>query len=915
MLSRASKMQVFTLLLSFVVVYCARADGTAQGSSYDYGKHSEVLMSGDRISGMRSKGETDFVLGGLIPVHSEDPNHAGGKCGEIRDDEEVEAMLFAIDSINANASLLPGITLGYDIRDTCYSENIGLDEAADIIIAGSADLNLESCSDIGSINTNATSREITLGIVGALSSRVSRPVASLTRLFKVPQISPASTSPSLSNRDLYTYFYRTIPPDDLQTKAMVDLLSYFNWTYFSTVYSNDAYGKDGIEQLHKLAEERGMCIDKDIPIESDFVDDDYLNLAQTLYNSSSRVAILFTHEQNALTFFEQVAKLESRGGRPMTWIGSEGWVTAVNTHDNLKVIATGYFGVKPDVKYSEEFYESYLWSLTLDSNKRNVWFPDIVELIANCKIDLAPGVQQCNSSLSAFRLREKSIIFGAQVIDAVYTFAHALDNFLKENCDTPVQWSKANHSCFGQKRELNGTALLEYIKKVSFTSPTGNVISFDENGNVISGYEIVNFQNLGSDGYKLQPIGVWKLSTTDGESGLNLIDTDYQYGVYKNNSVVFDLPLSQCGVCEPGKYLFSLPSACLPCLGRNYSNSSYATKCDNCSTQGDYWGDSPTTGSSHCVEIEEEYLRIDHPWSIIIVLLSLLGLLLVSATAVIIVMNWKSPVIKSSGREQIVLLLSGIALSFILPFLYVSPPSLGVCVLQRMGIWICVSFTFGAVLVKVVRVYRIFVSTTHVRFTEPHYQILFTFLIVAGQLLIVIASIGYRLPGVSRILRKNSDISNINDFPVNVLSCVSDHTAFLILSIGYISIIVVATTIIGVKSFKYPKNFNEARFISFCSFALLLIWLTFIPSYFIATFRHEFQSAVVAMAILMTAFAELACLFGHQVFVIFFRSEENKKTMPTTQSGYDDTKDTRVELSSSGVVLQSVVSTPSSKEN
>ena len=905
-------MHGFAFLLSVVVYYAARADdgsdSTGKGSLYHYGKQSEVLMTGDRISGMRSKGEADFVLGGLIPVHFEDPNHAGGKCGEIRDDEEVEAMLFAIDSINANASLLPGITLGYDIRDTCISENIGLDEAADLIIA---DLNLESCTDIGA--ANATSRETTLGIVGAISSRVSRPVASLTRLFKVPQISPASTSPSLSNRDLYTYFYRTIPPDDLQAKAMVDLLSYFNWTQFSTVYSNDAYGKDGIEQLHKLAAERDMCVDLDIPMDIDFVGDDYRNLALRLYyNSSSNVAILFTPERNAVSFFEEVVKLPSRGGHTMTWIGSEAWVKAINNHEHLHAVATGFFGVKPDVKYSEDFYESYLPHLTLDSNKRNVWFPEIFKAIKNCEIDPTPestGVQQCNRSQSAFLMREKSIIFGAQIIDTVNTFAHALDNFLKENCETPVQWSRTNHSCVGQKRELNGTAVLEYIKKASFTSSTGNFISFDENGNVVSGYEIANFQNLGSKRYELKRIGVWKPSTTIRESELKLSNMSLQYGIYENNSVILDPPLSQCGVCEPGKYLFSLPSTCFPCLGRNYSNSSYATKCDNCSTLGDYWGNSPTIGSSHCEEIQNEYLSISHPWSIIITLLSIFGLVLVTATAIVVFINWRSPVIKSSGREQIVLLLSGIALSFVLPLLYISPLSLGVCVLQRMGIWICVSFTFGSVLVKVVRVYRIFVSATHIRFTEPHYQVVFTLLIVAGQLVIVAASIGYRLPGVSRVFRRNSDDSN--DSPVNVLSCVSDHTAFLILSIGYISIIVVATTIIGVKSFKYPKNFNEARFISFCSFALLLIWLTFIPSYFIATFRHEFQSAVVAMAILMTAFAELACLFGHKLFVIFFHSEEIKKTMPTSQSGYDKTKDTRMDLSSSGTLSRSGVSTPS----
>ena len=32
--------------------------------------------------------------------------------------------------------LLRGMKLGYDIRDTCFSENIGLDEMLDLIISG-----------------------------------------------------------------------------------------------------------------------------------------------------------------------------------------------------------------------------------------------------------------------------------------------------------------------------------------------------------------------------------------------------------------------------------------------------------------------------------------------------------------------------------------------------------------------------------------------------------------------------------------------------------------------------------------------------------------------------------------------------------------------------------------------------------
>ena len=46
----------------------------------------------------------------------------------------MEAMLYAIDRINADPELLQGVELGYDIRDTCLSETVGLDEAIDLIL-------------------------------------------------------------------------------------------------------------------------------------------------------------------------------------------------------------------------------------------------------------------------------------------------------------------------------------------------------------------------------------------------------------------------------------------------------------------------------------------------------------------------------------------------------------------------------------------------------------------------------------------------------------------------------------------------------------------------------------------------------------------------------------------------------------
>ena len=55
--------------------------------------------------------------------------------------ESLEAMLYAIDDTNSDPDLLPNITLGYDIRDTCLSEKICLNKSVDIVLANYS----ESC--------------------------------------------------------------------------------------------------------------------------------------------------------------------------------------------------------------------------------------------------------------------------------------------------------------------------------------------------------------------------------------------------------------------------------------------------------------------------------------------------------------------------------------------------------------------------------------------------------------------------------------------------------------------------------------------------------------------------------------------------------------------------------------------------
>ena len=887
------------LLLSALIL--APASCFAQDVSYRYGETSEAIIEEEtmQIRGIRNRINKDFVIGGVLGLH----RRAGIGCGVARSDQSVEAMLFAIDTVNANENLLPNITLGFDIRDTCYSENIALDETIDVIISGNQ-LNVAGCQSTNAGSTNASIIP-TVGIVGASVSRVSIPVASLGRLFQLPQVSFAATTPILSNRETYSYFYRTVPPDNLQAQAMIDIVRHFNWTQISIIYTGDSYGQPGARALRMLAEANNICVDLDREIGVDFDARNYTNLANMLNDSSAEIVLLFALKQNVQPLLEAVVNSSSH--RRFTWIASDAWARSLDLAHMFNETVAGYFGVTPLALYVPSFDE-YLSQLTIQTNRRNHWFDEIFAAFASCNSSTCD--QNANITSLPNYAQDN---FVSPMVDAVYVFANALHNYLEENCNFTSGWTWVNQRCPGQRRELSGSTMLEYLQRVDFVSPlTGNRIAFDPTGSAAGNYEILNYQANISNGvaeYGYLRVGTWSNSRINSSEPLEFFNNvTLQFRLDNSTSIVYQPPVTQCGSCVQGEYLRQVDSCCgicEPCLGRNYSDDPTAPSCKTCPMSNFTWGNNPTEGSSGCVPIPETYLRFNHPWSIILMILAILGLLSVVTATVIFAIYWNTPVIKSSGREQMVILLIGISLSFTMAFIFISPPVLGVCVVRSIGFWLALPLMFGALLVKIVRVARIFLNKTtlkHLKFTEFYYQILFTSLLVLGQIIVLAASIAYQVPSVQQDVRLNTEDNN--RLPEVVVTCANDPLPFAIISILYESAILAAATILGVLSFKYPANFNEAKYVSFCTFAVVVIWVAFIVTYFATQAVREFQNAIVALGLVMTAFAVLVTTFGRKVLIVVFWPEMNVVTLntqtprsPRDQSfGGDDLNTTNLSL-------------------
>ena len=156
---------------------------------------------------------------------------------------------------------------------------------------------------------------------------------------------------------------------------------------------------------------------------------------------------------------------------------------------------------------------------------------------------------------------------------------------------------------------------------------------------------------------------------------------------------------------------------------------------------------------------------------IVVVVIAILGLLVVTAVSFILAYYWKKTVITSAGREQLILLLFAIGLIYVLAFFYIAPPILAMCIIRRILLWFCFSLMFGALMVKIIRVARIFLrrgSITKTKFTHPKYQVLFTFCVVGIQMLIVHISNVFKYPAVHQEIRLNPE--NVNLLPTVVVT-------------------------------------------------------------------------------------------------------------------------------------------------
>uniref|UniRef100_A0A8C2KD02 Glutamate receptor, metabotropic 4 n=1 Tax=Cyprinus carpio TaxID=7962 RepID=A0A8C2KD02_CYPCA len=805
----------------------------------------------------------DISLGGLFPVHAR--GHEGKPCGELKKEKGIhrlEAMLFALDRINNDHELLPNITLGARILDTCSRDTHALEQSLTFVQA----LIEKDGTDVkcqGGGSPIITKPERVVGVIGASSSSVSIMVANILRLFKIPQVSYASTAPDLSDNTRYDFFSRVVPPDTYQAQAMVDIVRAMRWNYVATVASEGNYGESGVDAfIQKSREEGSVCISQSVKIPREPKPGEFDKIIQRLgENPNARVVIIFASEDDIRRLLQAAKKANQTGH--FLWVGSDSWGSKISPVLHQEEMAEGAVTILPK-RQNIRGFDRYFTSRTLENNRRNIWFAEFWENNFSCKLSRhalkkGSGIKKCTNQErigkdSSYE-QEGKVMF---VIDAVYTMAHALHNMHKDLCPGKV-------GLCSKMDPVDGTLLLKYIRNVKIAGIAGNPVQFNENGDAPGRYDIYQYQ-IKNKTAEYKTIGHW----TD-QLYLNMRAMQWPGGGKQ-------VPTSICSPpCKPGwrKKIVKGISCCWHCDrcdGYQYQHDLYTCKMCRFDLR-------PNKNHTGCQPIPIVKLEWSSPWAVIPVLIAILGIIATLFVVVTFIRYNDTPIVKASGRELSYVLLTGIFLCYATTFLMISTPDIGICSLRRIFLGLGMSISYAALLTKTNRIYRIFeqgkMTVSAPRFISPGSQLVITFSLISVQLLGV--CIWFAVDPSQALIDYEDQRTADPQMARGVLKCdISDLS--LICLLGYSMLLMVTCTVYAIKTRGVPETFNEAKPIGFTMYTTCIIWLAFIPIFFGTSQSAEkmyIQTTTLTISVSLSASVSLGMLYMPKVYVVLFHPEQN----------------------------------------
>uniref|UniRef100_A0A672Z428 G-protein coupled receptors family 3 profile domain-containing protein n=1 Tax=Sphaeramia orbicularis TaxID=375764 RepID=A0A672Z428_9TELE len=809
----------------------------------------------------------DIMIGGIFPVYNKEVSSTssyerdppGVECAgfDLRAFRWTQVMIFAIEEINNDPAILPNISLGYRILNSCASPTNTLRAALTLASRPKETDRTSPCPPAISALIAESGSSQSLAVAGTLGP------------FDVPIVSYFSTCACLSDRVKYPTFFRTIPSDYFQAKALAALVKHFDWQWIGAIQSDNDYGRNGILAFTEEVKKLGVCIAFVGTVLRTYTMDKILDVVEMIKKSTVKVILAFVPEGDFYPLMREVVKQNITG---IQWIASEAWITAArpSTPEIYKTFggALGFVVQKMPIPNLKPF----LTGINPYADPKAAFVKDFWEIMVGCtpafpeettKFETTKEICTGNETLKYstdvfFNVTQLRVSYN--VYKAVYAIAYALHELIF--CQ-PVG-EKSIKPCLNISK-ISPKKVTDYLQKVKFINHFGDYVFFDKNGNPPASYDIINWQMI--DG-QVQHVTVGHFASSD--------DGDYELSIHEEQIVWRTgktLPTSVCSnVCSVGTRKAQIkgkPRCCFDCIlcaDGTIANSTGAADCTPCPQE--YWSNDK---KDECIPKTVEFLTYHEPMGVAITIVSLLGTSLSLVTMVVFIRYRETPVIKASNSELSCFLLFSLCLCFLCPLTFIGRPTVWTCMLRHTAFGItfalCISCVLGKTIVVVTAFKARFPYSKAAGKFGPAQQRIIVCSCTLIQIVICVLWLTLNPPFPDMVFRySNKKI---------VLECNTGSEAAFYAVLGYIGLLAIICLGLAFLARKLPDNFNEAKFITFSMLIFCAVWITFIPAY--VSSPGKFTAAVETFAILSSAFGLLISIFAPKCYIILIKPEKNTK--------------------------------------
>ncbi|XP_053575470.1 extracellular calcium-sensing receptor-like [Bombina bombina] len=840
-------------------------------STIGYCNNQGCGLKTTELSGMFVTG--DIVIGGVFPIHvdkiqfksnfTEKPSPAICEKFRFENYQRVQALRFAVEEINYSQNLLPNITLGFHIYDSCT--------VLQRVLAGTLQLLTGYVQPVP--NYWCHQHVPMAAFIGHSISTYSMLIAHILGLYRYPQISHFSTSSLLSDRTQFPSFFRTVPSDAFQSQGLAQLLLHFGWTWVGLVAIDNDYGHQGIQVIKKEILKAGACVAFTEYIMINQTNRNAPHIVSVINESTAKAVLFFSTDIDLVHILDEMLRQNVTG---KVWVASEAWATSpFLSVDRFSKFLSGTIGfalhsgsmpgfgkflnmIHPSITPGEDWLKLF-WEEAFSCKfpeQENFTDPFDSSSIKQCTGDEnLESTQNSYNDVSGLRV-------SYNVYMAIYLVATALHNMI--TCRN------------GKGPFLNGTCtdiwnfkpwqLLYYMKKVHVKMGAASDLYFNENGDPPAVYDIVNWQ-LSQDG-KIKQIKVGSYTSDANGSTFTINASIVQWSTGGEQ-----VPLSVCSEsCVPGFRKAAIRGhpvccfQCVPCPHGEISNQTDSVDCFKC--PWDMW---PNIKLDCCLPKFREYLSYDDPLGVTLAATSFTSSLVPVAVFGLFLYYKTTPIVRANNYILSCIILLSLSLCFLCSLAFIGYPQREKCLLRQVAFGIVFSLCVSCILAKTIMVVIAFKATkpgsSLRKWSSPRVSYLIVLLCILFQTFICVMWISFSPPFPEQNTRTKSEVI--------VVECNEGSPFAFWCMLGYLSLLATVSFIVAFLARRLPDSFNEARFITFSMLAFLTVWVSYIPASLSA--RGKYTAAMEIFAIVSSSWALVIFMFVPKCFIILCRPDMNAK--------------------------------------